>query len=83
VSDLDRRVLEASYPEGDIHLRSGRSSRFYLDKYLFSTQPGLLRDIAAGRAQKLRAQEPFDLLAGRELGAAAVVTATSLRITRA
>jgi orotate phosphoribosyltransferase len=64
VSDLDRRVLEASYPEGDIHLRSGRSSRFYLDNYLFSTQPELLRDIAAGLAQKLPVYEPFDLLAG-------------------
>jgi orotate phosphoribosyltransferase len=78
VNDLGKRLLEASYLEGDFVLRSGRRSRFYLDKYLFSTQPGLLRDIAGGLAAKLPAYEPFDLLAGPELGAVAIVTAVSL-----
>lgn len=78
MDDLGRRLLAASYLEGDFVLRSGRRSRFYLDKYLFSTQPDLLRDIAAGLAAKLPAYEPFDLLAGPELGAVAVVTALSL-----
>lgn len=76
--DLGRRLLEASYLEGDFVLRSGRRSRFYLDKYLFSTRPDLLRDIAAGLAAKLPAYEPFDLLAGPELGAVAIVAAVSL-----
>lgn len=78
MDDLGRRLLAASYLEGDFVLRSGRRSRFYLDKYLFSTQPDLLRDIAAALAAKLPAHEPFDLLAGPELGAVAVVTALSL-----
>jgi orotate phosphoribosyltransferase len=78
VSDLGDRLLAASYLEGDFLLRSGRRSRFYLDKYLFSTQPDLLRDIAAGLAQKLPAREPFELLAGPELGAVAIVAAVSL-----
>ncbi len=77
-TDLGRRLLDASYLEGDFVLRSGRRSRFYLDKYLFSTQPDLLRDIAAGLAAKLPAHEPFDLLAGPELGAVAIVAALSL-----
>ncbi len=76
--DLGKRLLEASYLEGDFVLRSGRRSRFYLDKYLFSTRPDLLRDIAAGLAAKLPAYEPFDLLAGPELGAVAIVAAVSL-----
>jgi orotate phosphoribosyltransferase len=78
VDDLGARLLAASYLEGDFVLRSGRRSRFYLDKYLFSTRPELLRDIAAGLAAKLPAHEPFGLLAGPELGAVAVVTAVSL-----
>lgn len=77
-TDLGQRLLDASYLEGDFVLRSGRRSRFYLDKYLFSTQPDLLRDIAAGIAEKLPAYEPFDLLAGPELGAVAIVAAVSL-----
>jgi orotate phosphoribosyltransferase len=76
--DLGQRLLDASYLEGDFLLRSGRRSKFYLDKYLFSTRPDLLRDIAAGLAQKLSAYEPFDLLAGPELGAVAIVAAVSL-----
>jgi orotate phosphoribosyltransferase len=78
VDDLGQRLLAASYLEGDFVLRSGRRSRFYLDKYLFETQPGLLRDIAAGLAEKLPAYRPFDLLAGPELGAVALVTALAL-----
>ncbi|MEZ5125146.1 MAG: orotate phosphoribosyltransferase [Thermoleophilia bacterium] len=78
MEDLGRRLLDASYLEGDFILRSGRHSKFYLDKYLFSTRPDLLRDIAASLAEKLPAYEPFDLLAGPELGAVAIVAAVSL-----
>jgi orotate phosphoribosyltransferase len=78
VSDLGKRLLAASYLEGDFVLRSGRRSKFYLDKYLFETQPDLLHDIAAGLAQKLTPHEPFDLLAGPELGAVAIVAALSM-----
>lgn len=78
MSELGDRLLAASYLEGDFVLRSGRHSRFYLDKYLFETQPDLLHDIAAGLADKLSVCEPFDVLAGPELGAVAIVTALSL-----
>ena len=78
MDDLGQRLLAASYLEGDFVLRSGRRSRFYLDKYLFETQPDLLRDIARGLAEKLPVYRPFDLLAGPELGAVALVTALAL-----
>ena len=78
MSDLGDRLLAASYLEGDFVLRSGARSSFYLDKYLFETRPDLLRDIAAGLAAKLAAYEPFELLAGPELGAVALVAALSL-----
>ena len=80
--DLGERLLAASYLEGDFVLRSGRRSRFYLDKYLFSTQPDLLRDVAAALAAKLPAHAPCDLLAGPELGAVAIVAAVSLACGR-
>lgn len=78
MTELGDRLLAASFLEGDFILRSGRRSRFYLDKYLFETKPDLLRDIAGGLAAKLSAYEPFDLLAGPELGAVAIVAALSL-----
>ena len=78
MSELGDRLLAASYLEGDFVLRSGKRSKVYLDKYLFETRPDLLQDLAAGLNDKLTAHEPFDLLAGPELGAVALVAALSL-----
>ncbi len=43
VDDLGRRLLDVALLEGDFTLRSGRRSRWYLDKYRFETDPDLLR----------------------------------------
>ncbi len=42
-TELARRIRESAYLEGDFTLRSGRKSKYYLDKYLFETQPDILR----------------------------------------
>ena len=44
-SELARRIREAAYLEGDFTLRSGRKSKYYLDKYLFETQPDILLEL--------------------------------------
>ena len=41
-AELGRALREAAYLEGDFVLRSGRRSRYYLDKYRFETLPELL-----------------------------------------
>src|SRR5918998_1783246 len=74
--DLAARVREAALLEGDFVLSSGKRSPFYVDKYLFSTEPGLLRDIAAELSGAL--PSGVDRLAGVELGAVPLVVATSL-----
>ena len=74
--DLAARVREAALLEGDFVLSSGKRSPFYVDKYLFSTEPALLRDIAAELAQTL--PSGVDRLAGVELGAVPLVVATAL-----
>jgi orotate phosphoribosyltransferase len=75
-TSLASRVREAALLEGDFVLSSGRRSRFYVDKYLFSTEPGLLRDLARGLSAKL--PEGVAKLAGVELGAVPLVAATAL-----
>lgn len=73
---LASRVREAALLEGDFVLSSGKRSRFYVDKYLFSTEPGLLRELA--RALSARLPEGVGRLAGVELGAVPLVAAVSL-----
>lgn len=73
---LASRVAEAALLTGDFLLSSGKRSDFYVDKYLFSTEPGLLRDLAAGISASL--PEGVDRLAGVELGAVPLVVAASL-----
>jgi orotate phosphoribosyltransferase len=72
-------LREHAYLEGDFVLRSGRRSKYYLDKYRFETRPDLLRALAGNIAAKVRECEPeADRLAGPELGAVALAAAASL-----
>ena len=73
---LARRIAEVALLRGEFTLRSGRKSNFYLDKYLFETQPDILRELGRLFAQKL--PQGVDRLAGPELGAVALAAATSI-----
>ena len=73
--ELARRIKDAAYLEGDFVLRSGKRSQYYLDKYLFETQPDILAEL--GRLFAERAADA-DVIAGPELGAVALAAATSL-----
>ncbi len=76
---LAAALCEHAYLEGDFVLRSGRRSRYYLDKYRFETQPDLLRALGGRIADAVRELEPdAERLAGPELGAVALVAAASL-----
>jgi orotate phosphoribosyltransferase len=76
---LGRALREAAYLEGDFVLRSGRRSRYYLDKYRFETRPDLLRPLGQAIAEAVREHEPEAArLAGPELGAVALAAAASL-----
>jgi len=75
LSELARRVKETAYLEGDFVLRSGKRSKYYLDKYLFSAQPDILAEF--GRRFAAFAQD-VDVIAGPELGAVSLAAAASL-----
>ncbi len=77
--ELGRALRDAAYLEGDFVLRSGRRSKYYLDKYRFETRPDLLRPLGAALANAVREHEPEAVrLAGPELGAVALAAAASL-----
>jgi orotate phosphoribosyltransferase len=76
---LRRALREHAYLEGEFVLRSGRRSRYYLDKYRFETRPELLEEIGVRIAHTASRVEPAaDRLAGPELGAVALAAAASL-----
>ena len=83
-AQLARLIADASLLRGTFTLRSGRTSSFYLDKYLFSTRPDVLRELADLFAESIEAMEraagePATRLAGAELGGIPLVTAASLK----
>jgi orotate phosphoribosyltransferase len=77
--ELKLALREAAYLEGDFVLRSGRRSRYYLDKYRFETRPDILGALGERIAASVEELEPDAVrLAGPELGAVALAAAGSL-----
>jgi orotate phosphoribosyltransferase len=77
--ELRLALREAAYLEGDFLLRSGKRSRYYLDKYRFETRPDLLAPLGERIAHAAAEFEPDAIrLAAPELGAVALAAAASL-----
>jgi orotate phosphoribosyltransferase len=74
-AQLAQRIKAAAYLEGDFLLRSGKRSKYYLDKYLFEAQPDILADLGHRMA---KFAEDCDIIAGAELGAVSLAAATSM-----
>ncbi len=70
------RIKETAYLEGDFTLRSGKKSKYYLDKYLFETCPDILQALGAEFAGHIT--EDVTLIAGAELGGVALAAATAI-----
>ena len=73
---LAKRIAEVALLRGEFTLRSGRKSNYYLDKYLFETQPDILRALGDRFAKHVDAS--VDRLAGAELGGIPLVTAAGM-----
>lgn len=73
---LIKRIKETAYLEGDFVLRSGKRSKYYLDKYLFETCPDILKALGDEFAKYVT--EDVTLIAGAELGGVALAAATAM-----
>jgi len=78
--ELIKRIKETAYLEGDFILRSGKPSKYYLDKYLFETCPDILKALAQEFAKHVT--EDVTLIAGAELGGVALAAATAMETGR-
>jgi orotate phosphoribosyltransferase len=75
-NELIRRIKETAYLEGDFTLRSGKKSKYYLDKYLFETCPDILKALGSEFAKYI--DSDVTLIAGAELGGVALAAATAM-----
>jgi orotate phosphoribosyltransferase len=75
--ELIKRIKETAYLEGDFVLRSGKRSKYYLDKYLFETCPDILK--ALGEEFAGHVTSDITLIAGAELGGVALAAATAMQ----
>jgi len=75
-SQLAKQIAETAVLHGSFTLRSGRTSSYYIDKYLFLTDPRILAELGAMIAARL--PEGTQRLAGAELGGIPLVSAASM-----
>src|SRR5204862_7230758 len=73
---LASRIAEVALLRGEFTLRSGRKSNYYLDKYLFETQPDVLTGLGKMFAQHVTPE--VQRTPGAELSAGALAAATAL-----
>jgi len=73
---LADRIRAAAVLEGDFTLRSGRKSKFYVDKYLFEADPEILAELGRRFAEKVTRQTTR--IAGAELGGVALAASAAM-----
>ena len=79
VDELGRRLVETALLEGEFTLRSGKTSTWYLDKYRFETDPGILRALGERLGAAVRDAEPDAVrLAAPALGAVALAASGAM-----
>lgn len=76
IADLIEEV--GAIKKGKFKLSDGSLTDYYIDKYVFETQPEILAEIANKIADYLE-ESDIDMIAGPELGAVPLVTAVSLQ----
>jgi orotate phosphoribosyltransferase len=74
-AELARTIYERTHLTGEFVLRSGATSTEYFDKYLFESDPALLREIALALAPLV--PDGTEVLAGLELGGVPIATMLS------
>src|SRR5438105_15736050 len=78
LGELGREIVKASYLKGEFILRSAKQSHPYFDKFLFETDPALLRRLGRHLAELVPADT--QLLAPPEPGALLLSGAVSMHM---
>ena len=79
-NELAQSIFETSHLTGKFLLRSGQISNEYFDKYLFESNPNLLKSIAEQMENIV--PDNTEILAGLEMGGIPLATALSFRTNK-
>jgi len=74
--ELFDAIASSALLRGEFTLRSGRTSKYYLDKYLFEAEPTILAEL--GRRFAEHADAETSRIAGAELGGVALAASASM-----
>ena len=72
--ELVQKVKKAAYLEGDFVTRAGKKTNYYIDKYLFETDPVILEAIVDELVKTLTSVADFDRIAAPAFGAVPIAT---------
>lgn len=79
---LVKRIKEVAFLSGEFTTRAGKKTNYYIDKYLFETQPDILDEITNQIISKLPNLDTFDRIAAPELGAVPLAAVLSVKIKK-
>lgn len=80
--DLLKAIKKAAFLEGDFITRAGKKTNYYIDKYLFETDPYILDLLATEIVKILPDPSTYDRLAAPELGAVAIAAAVAIKVKK-
>jgi len=77
LADVQRSISDRAFRKGSFLLSSGRTSKYYIDKYVFSTDPQLLTALASLLSRELKHFDNIDRIAGADMGGVPLVAVTA------
>ncbi|NBV43164.1 orotate phosphoribosyltransferase [bacterium] len=77
---LLKAIKSAAFLEGDFTTRAGKKTNYYIDKYYFETEPGILDSLATQLALLMPGPDMYDRIAAPELGAVSIAAVLSIKV---
>ncbi len=80
--ELLSEIKRVAYLEGEFTTRSGSKTTYYIDKYLFETNPIILSPLAQHLAELFPPSDTYDRIAAPELGAVPIAAVVSVLLNK-
>jgi len=75
-------LKKAAFLEGSFVTRSGKTTSYYIDKYLFETKPEILEPLADALCALFPPADTYDRIAAPELGAVSLAAIVSIKLNK-